>query len=711
MKAKLSLTLIFLVFSLAIIAQNDFDLVKQGIVSEILESPFSDEAVGNLLETIEDDGSWAGINYEDVSNTGFENRFHLDNMLEMSLAFNKEESEFYQSEKLAEQINRALGFWCVNDFICENWWWNQIGTPTGLVEVLLIMDENIDAEIKALAIAIVGRANLDASGARQGGDRIKVGGIAAKKGLVVGDEDQFGEIMKVLNKEIKFATGDRGMQQDYSFHHRIYRVNTTYSYGGSYAGVFAEWLAYVAGTEYAFTADKIELFIDYYLDGICKQAVYGVYLEKGAMNRGISRKESFGPLDTRTPENLIRTSDYRSDELEEIIRLRKGEAEPKAAFSRFYWQSEHFVCQRPDFFTTVRMYSVRNMNMEAPYNSEGLLNHHRGDGTNHLSIKGDEYLNIWPVYDWQKIPGTTVMQKPSLPLPSEIQKPGLTEFVGAVTDAYYGAVGFDFISPHDLIKARKSWFFFDDAYVCLGAGIESESFSYPLVTTLDQTLLNGDVIVDRGLGMEVLDEGAREIRDVNWVFHRGTGYIFPEAVDIHLSNRSESGSWTRITKQSSVSDKTVTEDVFKLWIDHGVRPQGRRGGLVNTPMLAKDVKYQYVVLPSTSAEEMNEDRGIEVVVNTRLVQGVKSEESGVAQAIFYQAGEVVFSENLALSVESPAAIILKISGGVVKEISAADPSRKLSHLHLKISDKNGVNDRVIKLPSGFFAGQSVSIEL
>lgn len=187
------------------------------------------------------------------------------------------------------------------------------------------------------------------------------------------------------------------MQIDYSFHHLVDRVNTTYSYGGSYASVFAEWAAYVSDTEYAFTQDKIKQLIDYYLDGICKHAVYGVYPEKGAMNRGISRKERFFPLSTETPAQLMTASDYRRDELETLIRLRKGKAEPEASFSRFYWQSEHFVCQRPDFFTSVRMYSVRNHNMEQPYNSEGLLNHYKGDGANFLSIKGDEYLNIWPV--------------------------------------------------------------------------------------------------------------------------------------------------------------------------------------------------------------------------------------------------------------------------------------------------------------------------
>jgi len=708
MKLKYFFPFLIASFSGIAYGQSDFELVRQRVISEIMRSKANDAGVKKLMETIGPDGSWASINYEDVSNTGFENRFHTGNMVEMSLAFNQPDSRYYQNKDLGELINRSLSFWCEKDFICENWWHNQIGTPTSLVTVLLLMGDHIDQDLMPEALSIVGRANLDAPGARQGGDRIKVGGIAAKRGLVVGDEDQFGEIMRVINEEIKFTTGDRGMQEDYSFHHRVDRVNTTYSYGGSYAAVFAEWAAYVAGTRYAFTDDKIEQLIDYYLDGICKQAVYGVYLEKGAMNRGISRKERFHPMDTRTPERLMTASSYRKDELEKIISLRRGESDPEASFSRFFWQSEHFVCQRPTFFTSVRMFSVRNKNMEEPYNSEGLLNHHKGDGANFLSLKGNEYLNIWPVYDWQKIPGTTVMQKAQLPPPEEIQKPGLTEFVGAVTDGYYGAVGFDFISPHDLIRARKSWFFFDDAYVCLGAGIESESYSLPLVTTLDQALLNGDVIVEDGDGKKTLPRGEHKIEDVKWVDHRGIGYIFPDPEDIYLSNEKESGRWTDISKQSTTPRELISKDVFKLWIDHGARPQGRRGGLNNSSMIAKDVKYQYIVVPETRPDRMGEDRGLEVLVNNRLLQAVRCENKGVVQAIFYQAGELAITEDLLLTMDSQGAVLIKLSDGVVKEITAADPSRKLSHLHLNIT---GIGDLSIKLPGGNYTGKSSSLEL
>lgn len=708
MNLKIFIPTFLIAFSFIVNAQGDFDLVKQRVVDEILKSEADDTRVNDLILSIREDGSWPGINYEDVSNTGFEHRFHLQNMVNMSLAYQHPSSDFYQSKKVKKLINRSLEFWCEQDFICENWWYNQIGTPTSLVNVLLLMDADIEPELKERTLPIIGRAHLGASGARQGGDRIKVGGIAAKKGLVVGDEAKFGEIMKVINEEIRFTTGDRGMQHDYSFHHRVDRVNTTYSYGGSYAVIFAEWAAYVAGTEYAFTPDRIARLTDYYLDGICKQAVYGIYLEKGAMNRGISRKESFGPLETATPMRLMLCSAYRKDELEEIVRLRRGETGPTESFSRFYWQSEHFVCQRPGFFTSVRMYSTRNRNMEWPYNSEGLLNHHRGDGASFLSVAGDEYLNIWPVYDWQKVPGTTVLQKDHLPSPDQIQKDGVTDFVGAVTDGFYAAVGFDFVSPHDFIRARKSWFFFDDEYVCLGAGIESGWSPFPVVTTLNQSLLQGDVLVAVDGAEKILSPGEYELPDVNWVFHGGTGYIFPEATDIMLSNKEESGRWTDISKQSITDREEVHEDVFKLWIDHGPRPQGRPGGLNNASMIAKDVTYQYMIVPNAEREKLDNERGIEILVNNRQLQAVMDTQAGIIQAVFYTAGELPVSDGFTISIDSPGAILLKMEGKEVKELSVSDPSRKLGRMHLGITGRDEI---VIELPSGFYAGQSISLEL
>ncbi len=225
---------------------------------------------------------------------------------------------------------------------------------------------------------------------------------------------------------------------------------------------------------------------------------------------------------------------------------------------------------------------------------------------------------------------------------------------------------------------------------------------------MNQTLLHGNVIASDGHVVDTLDQGEHELEGVQWVFHKGTGYFFPDSTTVHLSNQTKSGKWKDINKQSTAPKELVTKDVFALWIDHGVRPQGNIGLTDYSSTIPKDVKYQYMVVPVTKAELMNEDRGIEVLVNSRQVQAVQDHESGLVQAIFYHAGEIDISGGMKLSVDSPGAVMLKISDGEVKELTVSDPSRKLARMHLQIS---GMDDLSIEMPKGVYAGQSVILEL
>jgi len=693
-------------------APSGFETIKKRIVESIMNQNVDDDRVEKLVNSLSKDGTWPDINYADVSREGFQNRIHHDNMVKMARAYKTPTSKFYQSKKLKSSIELALKHWVEKDYFCENWHPNQIGTPTNLVNLMLIMGDELPKDLVDKAQPIIGRAHLTASGARPSGDRIKIAGILAKNLLFLGDKKQFDEVIKVIEGEIKFNTGKRGIQHDYSFHHREDRVNNTLSYGTGYADAFAEWAVYVAGTEYAFSDEKINQLIDYYLDGICKQMVYAKYEDTGTKNRDISRADDENAMGTSTPEKLVKASDYRKGELEEIIKIRKGEATFKSSFDKFFWQTEYYVHQRPDYFASVRMHSTRNHNMEVGYNSEGLKNHHRGDGTNYITVRGDEYLNTAPVYDWQKIPGTTIMQKAALPAPDEIQKPGLTDFVGAVTDGMYGAVGYDFKSPHDPVSAKKAWFFFDREFVCLGTGIGNRS-SLPVVTTVNQCLLKGDVLVNAGNKQSTLKKGETQIENTNWIFHDGVGYIFPNAEKINVLNQTQTGSWWDINKQTDTPKETVNLEMFKLWIDHGKQSVG--------------ADYEYIVVPATTVQKLTESsRHIEILANTHEIQAVKHKGLQIFQAVFYKTGEIQVTEKLKLACDNPGIVMLKMAGDKVSEISVADPNRELGKFHLSISgrfDKNagnvnslwderkGVTKIAIDLPQAEYAGRSVTIIL
>lgn len=709
----ISIFLVLWLYTMPVFSQSDFDTIKKRIVAELMKPRVDDAQVSDLVNTIRADGTWPGINYEDVSNTGFEHRIHSANMVSMARAYKNKNSVWYKKKNLKTAVEKALSYWVANDFICENWWHNQIGTPDNLVTLMLIMGDELPAALVEKAQPIIGRAHLNASGARPSGDRIKIGGILAKNLLFTGNKTGFDEVIRVIEGEIKFTTGERGMQHDYSFHHREDRVNNTLSYGVGYADAFAEWAAYVAGTGYAFSADKINHLIDYYLDGICKQLVYGKINDPGTKNRDISRPGSFNPYSTAAPERLLSASDYRKSELQEIIRIRRGDAEHSLSFGKFFWQTEHYSHQRPGYFTSVRMYSIRNRNMEEPYNSEGLKNHHRGDGTNYLSVSGKEYNNIAPVYDWQKIPGTTILQKEEMPAANQIQKDGLTEFVGAVTDGMYGAVAFDFKSPHDPLAAKKAWFFFDREYVCLGSGIASRG-NLPVVTSLNQCLLAGDVTVSGSGGKRRIDRGEHTIRNVQWIHHDHTGYLFPESAEANLLNNSQTGSWYSINRQTSSSREEISMDVFKLWLNHGSRVQNGT--------------YAYVVVPGISAEEMDSysrNPATVILSNTPSVQAAGHPGLGIYQMVFYTSSAVELPGGLRVESDMPGAVMIKTDGRAVKEISVADPTRKMGKMHLTISgkvelngegvtfaydDKKNQTNISITLPKAVFTGSSVTVK-
>ena len=692
----------------------DISRLRQRFIVQERSHSVQDNKIEKILRTfLPADSIWPGIDYTDLRRVGFQHTIHLDNMVQLARAYESKTSKYYHDKQLKRVFDTALAFWISHDFVCDNWWNNEIGTPQAMVSILLTMDQDLTGEQIAGILPIAGRAHIHAWGARQSGDRIKIAGLQAKQLLFTRDAETFEKIIRIIEGEIKVVTGQRGIQSDYSFHHREDRVNTTLIYGAGYVDAFAEWAAMVADTRYRFSEKQLQIAIDYYLDGICKQMVYGRTPDTGVKNREISRKGQDYALNTDTPERFLRTTDYRHEELENVIKARRGEPFEIIPFAKFFWQTEHFVFQRPNYYTSVRMYSVRNSNMETPHNGEGLTNHYRADGANYLSLTGYEYDRLPPVYDWRKIPGTTVVQKPGMPSEDKIRDWGITEFVGGVTDGLYGAAAFDFASIHDPLRAQKSWFFFDEEYVCLGAGITSRTGD-PIATTVNQTQLEGEVVVHSAAGCATLPLGCRKIEKARWVHHGKVGYIFPEENDVYLSDTIQTGSWYSINQQTSSPKDTVREKVFKLWLDHGSRP--------------RNAQYAYIVMPAAdkkTVEAAARTPKITILANTPSLQAVRHEKLGIAYAVFYRGGSIALTDKLTLSMDGPGMVMLKYEPtGNLLSISVADPTRKQSRIHLTLNRQTrfnrehcrtewdaeqGVSRLAVELPQGEYAGQSITI--
>lgn len=733
---------------LAFAQQTDIEVIKSRVYNAITsnyidsDAPALTASFDGEVKTIlsEFDGEkWPYIHYEDVSREGFDNTIHLYNLLKMAVAYKSPQSQYFNKKSLFKNIEKGLNFWCDEDFVGENWWNNQIGTPSTLVNLMLMVGDELPSDLVRRSQKIINRADINKGGSRPGGDRIKVSSIAAKNQLFLNDSSQFNLIINIIAQEVKFVdwigsefgytysntdTGGfkeflkangRGLQYDNSFHHRTDGVNNTLSYGLGWSSAFVEWAHYVRNTAYAFPAEKSKILVDYYLDGVCKTAVFGQRPDYGAKNRSISRPGNTKPYSAAVPLKILDITTYRAEEIKEIVRMRTANLPGnKLSHATFFWNSEHFTFQRPNFFTSVRMYSTRNMNMESPYNSEGLLNHHRGDGANHIYTRGNEYEDISPVLDYQKIPGATIVQKEQLPHHNQIKKLGLTDFVGATTDGHYGVVGFDFKSIHDPLVARKSWFFFDEAYVCLGAGISTKSKN-EVHTTLNQSLLKGPVHIAVNGQVYPLGNKSGVHSGVKWIHHDNIAYLLPQAQDISIENELASGSWWRISKQIDSSKSTEQKEVFKTWINHGVSPDR--------------ASYAYIVRPHTTLEELDDKdlvSSIEILSNSPYLQAVYDHGEKLLQVVFYKAGALEVQDGFVIKSAAPGIVMMALNdSGELAKLSVSDPNRELSKMMLTVSKKfngkgthfkstwnaaQGMTEFVIDLPQGGWAGKSVVIE-
>jgi chondroitin AC lyase len=451
-----------------------------------------------------------------------------------------------------------------------------------------------------------------------------------------------------------------------SFHHRTDNVISTLTYGTGYAGAFAYWSVKIAGTKFTFPEDKIKLLIDYYLDGISKSMPFGMYPDLGAMNRDLSRKGALDLTGTDIPENLLRSSDYRKAELEELINVREGKKQAAFSLGPFFLAFGIFFAPAAALVFICPYAFLPQNNMEEPHNEEGLRNHHFADGANFVSRTGKEYFDIFPVWDWQKIPGATIVQKPALPPWKEIAKKGLSTFTGAVTDGEYGAAAIELKSVHDNLEARKSWFFFDHEYVCLGAAICSEE-NFPVATTLNQCLLNGAVVVKTKTGREVAGRGSHSLKEVSWVLHDSIGYLFPAPVSLNMSNTTASGNWRQISHQSSATEELVQKDVFTAWLDHGRQPSS--------------AGYAYIVVPAITENLLDQYRkkpGILILANTAAMQAVYHHSLNICQVVFLQSRNHQINKYLSLTSDNPGIVMIRLSGqNKITNITLSDPTHQL----------------------------------
>jgi chondroitin AC lyase len=179
------------------------------------------------------------------------------------------------------------------------------------------------------------------------------------------------------------------------------------------------------------------------------------------------------------------------------------------------------------------------------------------------------------------------------------------------------------------------------------------------------------------------------------VFHDSVAYIFPQPASVHVSNGEATGSWRSINHQAWATTQPVKENVFSLWLDHGVKPQ--------------NASYAWIVLPATDARTAaaySKKPAVKVLANTADLQAVQHTGLQRTGVVFYKAGSLKINDGLTLSATEPCVLMVKTNGAATAAIAVCDPTQKLSSLKLK------VNARTIDvaLPQGREAGSTIVVQ-
>jgi len=667
---------------------RDMETIKKRLLEPLL-GPVRIETVRQLVDTLQADGSWPNIDYQDRNRSSWKTVRHLTGVAVLAEAYASPKSALRGDAALRGAVFSSLDYWLEHDFQNPNWWWNQIGAPRSLLTTLLLLDEELSEPERRRGLAILARAKISMTGQ----NLVWVTEITAIRGILQNDPALVAKAYRRIVEEIKVSAGE-GIQPDFSFHQHgpcLY----SHGYGAAFASDCPRIAAQVAGTGLAFPDETIATLAGYLLDGSQWMARKSAS-DFGAEGREIARRGQSAEYLSTAAQNMLKLPTGREEEFRALSARAMDRPAPPLEGNRHFWRSDVMTHHRAGFYTSARMFSRRLANTDHPCNEEGLLSHHIADGCNVLLRTGLEYRDIFPVWDWQKIPGTTVEQSPKLA--GSPRRQGERSFV----DGTYGMAAFDHLRGE--LAARKCWAFFDREYVCLGAGITCRS-DHPVITTVSQCCLEGAVTVQEGAAARELAKGSHTLDSASWVLHDEVAYVFLEPAQLRMENDVQQGSWSQINRR--YPQDAISREVFTLWIDHGPSPA--------------DSTYAYLVAPeidSASLASYAAEPPVRILRNDPEIQAVWHEKLRIAGIAFYRPGRAPIREDLAADVDTPCLVLLREFPERLV-VSVSNPENQEATVSMEIPGALGgdgveviegpLRSRVtFDLPGGMDAGKSIT---
>ena len=673
-------------------AQTEYTIIMDRVRADVLSTASNvttlDNGVTSTLATLQSNGSWPDISYA-YSSTTYTADQHINRVKNFAIAYSKSNSSYYHDTTLFNAITSSLTYWDTTDPQSWNWYHNQISNPQALGEILIILEVSPQPLNATLRSNLISQMNRGVPANQTGANKLDVATHFIYRGCLTANASVMNTGVTEAFYPIVLTTAE-GIQPDLSYQQHGPQLYV-YGYGSVFVAGEVKVAHYLRGTSYALSSAKLAILSDFVRNSFLK-VMRGKYIDYSVNGRSISRSNNLSQGGTGSLNKLKVMDSTHLAEYDQAIARIAGTQQPSYMVTPSHTQfshSDYTIHHRPGYFFGLRNVSTRTAKSENG-NGENLKGYYLSEGATNVTVSGTEYHNIFPVWDWARIPGTTVPVITTFPLRTSWGVNfGTAAFSGGVSDSLYGATALAFNDYNT--QARKAWFFFNNEVVCLGANINSTA-AQTINTTVEQSLLNGAVTVSSNGSVSTLAAGSYSYNNnLKWATHNGISYYFPAGGNMQLTSQSQTGTWKSINDGGSTS--SVSMNVFKLWFDHGVSP-------VNG-------SYAYYILPGQNMTTYD-TTAVRIQQNTADVQAVRHVGLNVWQVIFYKAG--TFSkDSVTITVDRACAIMLKNVGSANVALSIADPAQSADPVNVYITTPGIPNARhlVCNLPSGNAAGSSV----
>ncbi|MCX6180946.1 MAG: polysaccharide lyase beta-sandwich domain-containing protein, partial [Bacteroidetes bacterium] len=717
LKQHLLLVCLLFMFENAFSQNADLTTIYDRLHSQRSADKFVKDSVVAWQNRLANNGRWPDVNYTITNSVpkAYSPIVHLDRIYAMVLAYTNASATntLYHNAALLAKIKLALAdnlgrkhdavFGWNND-----WYATYIVNPGSYAKSLLMLKGEIPQnELLIYSAQLRDGLKVKNSGGilqfESGGQNlIWVANVTIYKGLIENNSQKVDSAFYYISSTLSYITNSagEGIKRDGAFHQHGKQVYSA-GYGLWFTSDVIYYIELSQNTSYNnnFTAEKKAIFSNLLLNGH-QWLSYRSVMDYGAEGRNISRMGSYSVsaigawlLDKMAVFDAGNAAKYQS------WKINRNGGVSSLTGNKHFWQSDLMVHRGANFFLSTKVPSVRTNGTET-MNTENLKGFYLAVGAMNILSSGNEYKDIFPVWDWSRVPGTTAEQ--SVTYPSAHIFLANNNFAGAVSSGSNGTIAFK--ATYNGIANNKAYFYMGGSVYCMGAGI-SATKQNAVLTSINQTLSNGTITLNNG-SVGVFTNGATSYNNLQWAHHDNVGYVFPKVGNVTVKNDVQKGAWYDINNlYSTAAHKAIqSKNVFSIWMDHGKTP--------------KNASYHYIVVPSVTVDELTKfsaNHGFLIAQNDTNIQAVENSNLKIWSAVFYRAGKVQFSNGLTLQADKAAVVMLEFSSGVYT-LSVADPLQNSDQINISINSYltgpnatylNGNSTIKIVMPKGEYIGSTV----